>query len=343
MTNDRAGRLSRQEIGLAAAWVPFAVAAVVLPDSTIRWYALGVLLLSLAHQPLTLGLVYADERQLAQRRRFFIWAPVVLGLVIMVGLQISFLLVAAIGGLWNTEHTLMQRYGLTRIYRRQGGDTRDGRLDLMLLVSWLVVVLARAVQDPSTPDRIETLGLGTANERSLQLLVDIRPVATLLVIVSAAFALVTTWRWLAREIEGGFTAGAPVYTYVGGTAALFLVATVHPIAGLLGWVGSHAVEYFVIVGSSLEKRRGTPGHEETRLGRLTRSPRHIAVFVLGCSAVGSAVVLLAQFHAGLTLYGLIFFSVGGLHILYDGVIWKLRRPEVAASLSIDARPVEVAR
>ena len=27
--------------------------------------------------------------------------------------------------------------------------------------------------------------------------------------------------------------------------------------------------------------------------------------------------------------------LGGLHILYDGFIWKLRRPAVAASLGLD--------
>ena len=61
------------------------------------------------------------------------------------------------------------------------------------------------------------------------------------------------------------------------------------------------------------------------------------------SVVGSTIVLLAQFHASLTVYGVLFFGIGGLHILYDGVIWKLRRPDVARSLDIDTGLAEVAR
>jgi hypothetical protein len=31
-----------------------------------------------------------------------------------------------------------------------------------------------------------------------------------------------------------------------------------------------------------------------------------------------------------------FLTLGGLHLLYDGFIWKLRRPAVAASLNAAA-------
>ena len=125
--------MRRRDLVVAAAWVPFAAAAFAMPDGWIRWYALGVLLLSLAHQPLTLGLVYGDPVQRRARRRFFLWAPIVLAVVVLIGQAISFMLVAAIGGLWNTEHTLMQRYGLVRIHRRRRGDDTTGRLDLLLL------------------------------------------------------------------------------------------------------------------------------------------------------------------------------------------------------------------
>ena len=326
---------------MAAAWVPFAAVAVVLPEGWVRWYALGVLLLSLAHQPLTIGLVYGDPVQRQARARFFLWAPVVLVAMVLIGQAISFMLVAVIGGLWNTEHTLMQRYGLVRIHRRRRGDDTPGRLDLMLLASWLLLVLAWAVRDPRTPERIETLGLGTANQRSLEVLVDIRPAATVLLAAAAAAAAWCTWRWLANEAASGFDAGPGVYGYVGGTAALFAVAMAHPIAGLLAWVGAHAVEYVVVVHESLGRR--APAGGGSLVDRASVSGAHAAAFMVAVSAVGTTVVLLAQYHASLTVYGVLFFGIGGLHILYDGVIWKLRRPEVARSLDIDVAMAEVAR
>ena len=48
--------------------------AVVLPDGWSRWYALGVLLLSLAHQPLTLGLVYGDKGEFQRALTCFLKA-----------------------------------------------------------------------------------------------------------------------------------------------------------------------------------------------------------------------------------------------------------------------------
>ena len=326
----------RTDVFVAFAWLPFAFGAFVVPTGAVRWYAMSVLLLSLAHQPVTLALVYADREQFEARPRLFLFAPLVVASVVLVGLQISFVLVSAIGGLWNTEHTLMQRYRFTRIYRRKGADHGSGRLDLLLLWGWLALVLAWAVVDPRTPDRIEALSLGTANERSLQLLVDVRPYATVLMVLAAGFAAVTTLRWFAGERANGFSANPATYLYLGATAALFGVAVVHPIAGLLGWVGAHAVEYFVIVATSLDARRDTQADPPTLLSRWIQRRGGVAALIVVSSAVGSGAVLLAQFQASLTIYGVIFFCMGGLHIFYDGVIWKLRLPHVARSLSIDA-------
>ncbi len=323
------------DIAVAGAWVPFAVGAMVVPAPALRWYAFGVLVLSLAHQPVTLAVVYADGEQLAARRRLFTWAPVVLAAAVFVGLHISFMLVAVIGALWNTEHTLMQRYGLVRIYRRKVGDPGSGHLDLALLVSWLALVLAWAVADPRTPERIDSLGLGTANERSLELLVDARPYASALLVVTAVSAVIVTGRWWRRERRHGFAANPAVYLYLAATGALFALALAHPVAGLLAWIGSHAVEYFVVVIRSLAARHPPGARSRTWLARGVRGPLGVGGVVAGSALLGTAVVLIAQLHAGLLLYGMIFFCVGGLHIVYDGVIWKLRRPAVADSFAID--------
>ena len=55
----------------------------------------------------------------------------------MLGLNVSLTLVALMAGLWNAEHTLMQRYGVMRIYGRKAGD-QHGRLEKPMLIVWLV-------------------------------------------------------------------------------------------------------------------------------------------------------------------------------------------------------------
>ncbi len=253
-----------------------------------------------------------------------------------VGLRIDFLLVAVIGGLWNTEHTLMQRYGITRIYRRKGGDAGSGRLDLLLLSSWLVLVLAWAVADPRTSDRIQSLNLGTANDRSLQLLVDVRPYATVLLVLALGFSVVTTVRWLLREAAGGFGSNPAAYGYLLATAGLFALAAFHPVAGLLAWVGSHAVEYFIVVVTNMGRRYPADQPAHAPLARAVRTPFGVIGFVTGFSGAVVLLILYLQNNASLTVYGMVFFCLGGMHIFYDGFIWKLRRPKVAESFAIDS-------
>ena len=69
------------------------------------------------------------------------WAPWVAFALILVGLNVSLTLVALMAGLWNAEHTLMQRYGVMRIYGRKAGDDH-GRIEKPMLIIWLVAGIA---------------------------------------------------------------------------------------------------------------------------------------------------------------------------------------------------------
>lgn len=331
----------RLDLVLMFCWVPLAMLAGLVGGNAdaVQLSVAAVLLVSLAHQPITMALVYAEPQQFRQRRRLFIVAPVVLMLAIYFGLRVSVVLVAVIGAAWNTEHTLMQRYGIVRIYRRKGGDTSPGRLDLHLLMSWLLATLAWVVADPSTSERIESLGLRGVNQRGAEVLVDVRPAATALLLLGIGYAVVATTRWLRREAGRGFDANPAVYLYVAGTAGLFLVAVINPIAGFVAWVGSHAIEYFIIVSTNLNSRYPADDVGNRRvsvLGRAVQSPLHsIGVIVLVTVSVLGVVQSLV-WVGSLEAYQTAFFLVGALHILYDGFIWKLRQPQVARSFAIDS-------
>src|SRR4051812_50215726 len=100
-----------------------------------------IFLISFAHQPLTLGLVYGDPAQRDAHRRLYRWAPWVAFSLIVIGLNVSLSLVALMAGVWNAEHTLMQRYGVIRIYGRKAGDDH-GRLEKSMLVGGVVAGIA---------------------------------------------------------------------------------------------------------------------------------------------------------------------------------------------------------
>jgi hypothetical protein len=50
------------------------------------------------------------------------------------------------------------------------------------------------------------------------------------------------------------------------------------------------------------------------------------------AVVGVALLVHAQVHG--SAYDITLYSVGALHFLYDGFIWKLRQPVVAADFAI---------
>ncbi len=324
------------DIPLALAWVPFSLAAVAVHGDPAHLNALvgATLLFSLAHQPLTLGLVYGDRQQFDLKRGVFMASPFVFAALLAIGLNISFVLVAVIAGLWNAEHTLMQRYGLTRIYGRKAGDDHAS-MEKVMLFSWLGLVLVWAAADLRTVRALEALELGASNEEGIRQLVHLRSGALVVLPIMVVVAIWATARWVRAERRLGEQANTAKHLYLGLTAVLFAVMLVDPIVGFVGYVGAHAAEYFVIVHQTLGKRY-RDGHDPSPVGRAASSwmrPAGTIALFLGA---------LALFMVGLRatvsprVYTIALLSVGAMHIFYDGFIWKLRRPQVAKSFEIPA-------
>src|SRR4029079_5706473 len=92
------------------------------------------------------------------------WAPWVAFTLIVIGLNVSLSLVALMAGLWNAEHTLMQRYGVMRIYGRKAGDQQGG-LEKPMLIVWLVAGIAYIGGYVDLQQLVHKLGMGGTNAR----------------------------------------------------------------------------------------------------------------------------------------------------------------------------------
>ena len=304
-------RSARADTGLALAWVPFAAAAFWFRGDGHQLVLLleAMFAFSFVHQPLTLTLVYGDATQFAGRRRLFIVGPIVLASAIALGLTISFTLVAVVGALWNMEHTLMQRYGFVRIYGRRSGE-HDGRLERTLMLLWLGTTLLAIAADGRTPARVESLQLGDVNRSAIDVLTSLRPYAALALVPVAVAALVLTGRWLVveRERVRSGMANRAKQRYVLSTAAMFAFAVlVDPVAGLAGFAGAHAVEYFFIV----DHRLATTRPEVSRW-------RFFAGYLIAFEIFYVVARQYEEFYLWVVLF------LGGVHFLFDGVIWKTR-------------------
>jgi hypothetical protein len=320
---------------MALSWIPFAALGAWWQGDGDRlpWLVSATLLLSFFHQPLTVVLVYGDRRTFDMRRALFAWAPLVLTIGVLLGMHLSLAALAVVAGLWNAEHTLMQRYGISRIYGRKAGQAEGGR-ERAMLVSWLVLAAIWVAADADTPDRIAAMGVGGHNRRSLELLTDLRPVAQVLVPLAILGAALLTARWLDEERgrgDGANDANDAKRLYLASTAALFLTILVHPVAGFLGYVGSHAVEYFVIVHHSLGARYSNSsgdGDGGAALGRVVRRFKRLGSMAVYLTAVGLAVAAVDR-YGSVAFHTAVLLVLGAVHLCFDGFIWK--RPPAPAT------------
>lgn len=315
---------------LALAWVPFAVAAhgVEGTPGMLRTLVAGVMFLSFTHQPLTLPLVYASPWRRRSHPGIFRWAPLVAVATVVLFSQLSLLLVAVVGALWNAEHTLMQRYGITRIYGRQTGDTQGGT-ERWMFVGWLVVPLLVVAARGQLMTIVDRLDISNVDSTAVKILAQLPTVSRYLLVPVVTATAWLTVRWLRREFGAGRAGNPGKHLYVASTAALFTVALFDPIAAVVGFVGSHSLEYFFVVDRSVTSEARHPG----ALGNVIRLPQGRALF-WGCYAGGvTGLFLLLYRLAAPRLLIVSVLVIGALHFFYDSFIWKLRKPQVAASLT----------
>ncbi len=323
---------------IALCWVPLflaghqlAIASGPAADSRVRWAVAAVLLVSFLHQPLTFALVYGDSKQFQQRRRLFLWAPPVTVAVIAAAVVLHLWLIVPIAALWNTVHTLQQRYGLSRIYARRAGYG-SARLDRAVLYAGMTAAVLAVAAQPRTLGLVRRVSLGGVNAAGVRLLTDARPVALLLLIPVAAAALALVAAIARQERAAGAAANPAKWIYQGSSLLLIASIAVDPIAGFIAYVGAHAIEYAAVVYRTTESRYGRQRDRSSLLGRVAWSAAG-RVAVLGATA-GGALALADRFQGDAG--NVVLFSVGALHFLYDGFIWKLRKPSVAADFAIPA-------
>lgn len=322
---------------MALSWVPFAVAALVWsgrPDR-LEWLVAATLVFSVSHQPLTMPLVYADPHVRSSRPMVFGLTPFVVVSLVLIGMRLDPVVIAVVAGVWNAGHTLQQRYGITRIYGRKVGQG-DGTVEHRLLWSMLVLALLVAAADAATPERIASAGLGGRNQRGLDVLTEAAPVARVLAPLMAGVVVVLLVQWIRQE-RASVQVNPAKWFYLASTSALIGLTMVAPLAGFVGYVGSHAAEYYLIVHNHLADRYPDPITDGgAPLGRAVRSHAGPLGLMVGYGIGIAAFIWAVRSFGSYEVYAVVFLTLGALHLFYDGLIWKLRRPEVARGFQIPA-------
>ena len=325
------------DVVIALCWVPAYVLAHALSTGAIgddRWLrdvVTWTLIASLLHQPITLLLVYGDRGQFALRRALFTWSPVAAIVVVSIAVGLELWLIVPIAALWNTVHTVQQRYGLCRIYARKSGYG-SARLDRLLLFSWIGAAAVVAGARPSTESQLDRVALGATNADGVRMLTSIRPYAVWLLVPVFALAIGALAAVVRQEWQHRAEANHGKWLYQGATLTLIVAMIVDPLAGLVAWVIAHSIEYVIVVQRTMATRYPQPSRSSW-LARTGAGPRRWTVLA-GLLAAFLALHVNLQHRMPSHLYLDILYTVGVLHFWYDAFIWKMRKPAVAADFGI---------
>lgn len=277
--------------------------------------------LTLPHRWLTLVLVATDrDRRAGLESRLAVIAVIaaacVAGAYFGTGM---FLCLAMIDYVWNAWHFASQHAGVLRIYSRKvgGGNEWLERWGLRIFVTYAALRAA---------------GWTTGALEGSQVGKSLLSVADYAVLIVPLALLAVNLRDYSRERIGKLVYLASVCSlYTGFVLSLsfgFAVAIVtFAAAGSL----FHAVEYITIVSHYAHRRTavGSRGVFRQLAGSWLA---FLAVYLLALGTVGvwasRADSGIAVFWQGLNLWAAF------VHYAYDGLIWKLRKPETAVALGV---------
>lgn len=326
----RAGWLRgpRHDLAMALLWVPFAVATYLVRDDpdNLRTLVSLTLLFSFAHQPLTLWLVYGDAVQRRSHASLFVWAPVVLAVAVAFGSSVRPEVVALVAGVWNVAHTLRQRYGLCKLYGRLSGI--DCGADNRLLWSWLTLAVVVAVAHTDLSATARAMDVGARSTTAIDVIATAEAALLMLLPAAVVVAVVVTARWARSELHRPKHSPARLY-YLASTAGLLVVLAVEPVAGFVAYVGAHAAEYLLVVRWRIGRaaERSIAGDAVGAVARRVGSMGTLGLY----AAVVAAVIVGIRVLDGRAVAPVIVLTLGGLHLLFDGVIWRSPRPIAAGN------------
>ncbi|MEW6324527.1 MAG: hypothetical protein AB1515_03990 [Nitrospirota bacterium] len=303
--------------------------AVLLPLLWLQPWAVSVIFVVIAinelHRHYTFALVYAEPEEFERRRALYLGLPVLAAVVAFAFVYAEqFPLLLTISVLWTIYHSVGQKYGITRIYARKAGYG-EAWIEKGLIFSWFYyVALAMIEREAGTLERFDAGRV--VLESAGAALPYVHAVSLLLLAVALTFTLL----FARQEYLNRHRISLPKVLYVCSVLLLYAVFFRSLVLGYVVFGFSHALEYIalvnIFVGTKYRKR------PEAR-SLLARASKQLWL----SSGLFALVVVTACLLAkgwNQQAFGVYIVGSSFLHFIYDGLLWKVRRPEVGAPLGI---------
>ncbi len=324
---------------LAFPWVPLCALFVFAgrdPMRASQWLEWGIYFaysLDFVHRQYTYYIVYGDNDIFSKRKLSFIIAPIlVIGFVLLYNSgRLSSTVTVFIGSamlLWEIWHVVMQRYGLLRIYgakARGGAESRRTAWGDKAMI-WGVIIAATPITYFYHRSAAASTAEGSEMLVLLEPIIRLSPQAFYIVFGAIGVIAVAWWFLNERQLELEPSTAVPRWTFLFATVLMIsVIFLVSPLAGFLCVKLSHGVEYIAFVHVYEYRKFKRPDAPRGLVRPLMLYPL-IGLVVVGAHFYVWKYVL--EPRSGLDWLVVYSSTTGILHFLYDGWIWKVRKPEV---------------
>jgi hypothetical protein len=286
---------------------------------------LVVFMVNYVHRHLTFVLVYGDSEEFDNRKITYLVLPLFISMITAGFLYFNvFAVLLTLSVMWTMYHSVAQKYGLTRIYSRKAGYGASW-LDRAVIFSWFAY-LVFALADKEK----ETLQNYSAGRTILEYIGDYVGLMGIISYVVFAVALLFTARYIASEYDNRHRISIPKNLYVFSILFLYSLFLYDMVIGYIVFAFSHGIEYIAFVNMYVKKKyRQYP----TSRSLLAKASRKLWLY---SSLFSLLIVLLCLIGMNYDNSAFATYIVGSsfLHFLYDGWIWKLRKPDVGKPLDI---------
>lgn len=299
--------------------------ALVLFQSHMGLIIVIVLLFNYVHRHYTMALVYGQKEEFDKRKQVYIYLPIIA--IIVTALSIYFKVfpyLLTLSVLWTMYHSVAQKYGFTRIYSRKAGYGK-GWIDKGILYSWFFYLFfAMVIYERSTLLKYKAGRVIIGNLNNYMDYISTLSYALL------AVSIVFTFIYIYEEIKNRKQISIPKNIFVVSTLSIYAIFFHSMVIGYIVFGFSHAIEYIAFVNIFVGAKYRKKPESNTFFSRVSkRQWLYSGVF----SAV---IIVLSLIGMKLDQNAFLIYIVGSsfLHFVYDGLIWKVRHPEVGKPLDI---------
>ena len=291
----------------------------------IAFIILVVLIVNYIHRHYTFALVYGDKEEFEKRKKIYVFLPIVAVIVTFISIYFDgFKILVLISVLWTMYHTITQKYGITRIYSRKAGYG-EAWIEKGLIYSWFVYLFFALAEREK-----DVLQQYQAGKVFISYVGDYFNYLTLASYLFLAVSVFFTLLFAYQEFKNRHQISAAKIIYVISILLLYSIFAYSLIVGYIVFAFSHALEYIAFVNIFVNSKYKKKPDSRSPLAMASKKQWVYSSFF----SIGIVALCLIGIKFNENAFEIYIVGSSFLHFIYDGLIWKVRRPEVGKPLDI---------